>query len=290
MPKNNGVIKKMKVRIIIDSTVDVSEQLRSRFSVVPLTVRFGAEEFIDGVSMDKKAFYARLAQGGDLPTTAQPSPAAFAERFDEVTRAGESAVVVTIASKLSGTYQSACIAAGEYENIFVVDSQSAAVGSGILAEYALACAERGMEARELAAHLTEKSADIRVIALLDSLEFLKRGGRISPAVAFAGGILHVKPVIGIRDGEVSLVGKARGAGRGSELLKEKIRESGGVDLSMPVLLGYSGTSDELLKKYVEENRPIWESSGVEPRAELLCSVIGTHTGPGVVGAAYFRKK
>lgn len=156
----------MKVRIIIDSTVDVSEQLRSRFSVVPLTVRFGAEEFIDGVSMDKKAFYARLAQGGDLPTTAQPSPAAFAERFDEVTRAGESAVVVTIASKLSGTYQSACIAAGEYENIFVVDSQSAAVGSGILAEYALECAERGMEARELAAHLTEKSADIRVIALL----------------------------------------------------------------------------------------------------------------------------
>lgn len=280
----------MKVQIIIDSTVDVPEQHRDRFRVVPLTVRFGAEEFIDGVTMDRRTFYTRLAQSGELPTSAQPSPALFAEAFDEVTRAGGSAVVITIASRLSGTYQSARIAAEGYENIFVVDSQSAAVGSGILAEYAFACAARGMDARTLAEHLRERSADIRVIALLDTLEFLKRGGRISPAIAFAGGVLNVKPVIGIRDGEVSLIGKARGAGRGSELLKEKIYESGGADFSLPVLLGYSGTSDELLNKYVMENRASWEEHGQPPDAALLCSVIGTHTGPGVVGVAYFRKK
>lgn len=280
----------MKVQIILDSTVDVPEQIRAQCRVVPLTVRFGSEEFIDGVTLDKQEFYRRLAECEELPTTSQASPAAFARVFDEVTRAGDSAIVITIAAKLSGTYQSACIAAEGYENVFVVDSQSAAVGSGVLAEYALECAARGMEARELAQHLTERSADIRVIALLDTLEFLKRGGRISAAVAFAGGILNVKPVIGIRDGEVSLIGKARGTGRGSELLKTKIRESGGIDFTMPVLLGYSGVNDELLKKYVEENRPLWEQYMSEPRAELLCSVIGTHTGPGVVGVAYFHKK
>lgn len=280
----------MKVRIIIDSTVDVPEHTRDQFCVVPLTVRFGTEEFVDGVTMDKKAFYERLVCSEELPTTAQPSLAAFERVYDEVRAAGESAVVITIASKLSGTFQSACIAAEGYDTVFVVDSQSAAVGSGILARHALACAERGMSAREIADELVRRRGDIRVIALLDTLEYLKRGGRISKAVAFAGGVLNVKPVISVEDGEVRLIGKARGTGRGSELLREKIIESGGVDFSLPVLLGYSGTSDALLRKYVEENRVHWEESGREPEGALLCSVIGTHTGPGVVGVAYFRKR
>lgn len=280
----------MNVQIIIDSTVDVPDQLRDQFRIVPLTVHFGTEEFIDGETIDKKQFYACLAESKELPTTSQATPAAFAKVFDEVTRAGDSAVVITIASKLSGTCQSACIAAEEYENIHVVDSKNAAVGSGILAEYALECARRGMSADELAAHLEEKREDICLIARLDTLEYLKKGGRISKTVAFAGGLLNIKPVIAVRDGEVLVIGKARGSAQSDNLLTEKIRESGGIDFTMPILLGYSGQNDELLRRYVEDSRAIWQDSRRALDATLLCSVIGTHTGPGVVGVAFFRKK
>ena len=280
----------MNVQIIIDSTVDVPERLRAAFRVVPLTVRFGAEEFVDGVTIDKAQFYARLATSGELPTTSQATPAAFEKVYDEVTRAGDSAVVITIASELSGTCQSACIAAENYENIYVVDSRSAAVGSGILAEYALACAQRGMGAQELAGHLAQKREDICLIARLDTLEFLKRGGRISKTAAFAGGLLNIKPVIAVRDGEVVVIGKARGSAQSDNLLTQKIRECGGVDFDMPLLLGYSGLDDALLKRYVEDSRELWQDSCRELESTLLCSVIGTHTGPGVVGVAFFRKK
>ena len=207
----------MKVQIIVDSTVDMPEHSRSACRVVPLTVHFGEESFIDGVTLNKQDFYRRLAEGGALPTTSQATPAAFQSVFDEVTRAGDSAVVITLASQFSGTYQSACIAAEDYENIYVVDSRTAAIGSGILAEYALRCAEQGMEAGALAALLEKKREDVRLFALLDTLEYLKRGGRISKTVAFAGGLLNIKPLITVEDGEVLVVGKARGAKQGMAL-------------------------------------------------------------------------
>lgn len=279
----------MSVRIITDSTVDVPEQVQQALRIVPLTIHFGNEEFIDGVTLDKQRFYERLAESEALPTTSQAAPAAFAQVFDEITRAGDSAVVITIASELSGTYQSACIAAADYPDVFVVDSRTAAVGSGILTQYALSCAERGMSAREIAEELSRKREDIRVFALLDTLEYLKRGGRISKTVAFAGGLLNIKPVISVQDGGVSLIGKARGAKQGSQMLTDKIEESGGIDPDLPVLLAYSGVSGEGLERYVEESRDYWQGRADTLPRVLLCSVIGTHTGPGVVGFAFFRK-
>ena len=127
----------MSVRIIVDSTVDMPDELKDQFLIVPLTVRFGDEEFIDGVPIDKKRFYERLVESDVLPTTSQATPDAFQRVFADVAKNKDSAVVITISSKLSGTYQSACIAAQEYDNIFVVDSMTVAIGSGILAEYAL---------------------------------------------------------------------------------------------------------------------------------------------------------
>lgn len=279
----------MNVQIIIDSTVDVADRLRDRFRIVPLTVHFGEEELIDGVTIDKQRFYERLVESDVLPTTSQATPAAFEKEFAAVAQEGASAVVITIASKLSGTYQSACIAAEAYENIFVVDSETAAIGSGILAEYALACAERGMGAEELAEHLREKRSDVCLIALLDTLEYLKRGGRISKTVAFAGGLLNIKPVITVQDGEIRVIGKARGSKQGDNLLTEKIHESGGVDFDLPILLGYTGLSDVCLRKYVEDSRTLWQGSAQALESTLVCSVIGTHTGPGVVAVAFFKR-
>lgn len=278
----------MKVQIIVDSTVDMPEHSRSACRVVPLTVHFGEESFIDGVTLNKQDFYRRLAEGGALPTTSQATPAAFQSVFDEVTRAGDSAVVITLASQFSGTYQSACIAAEDYENIYVVDSRTAAIGSGILAEYALRCAEQGMEAGALAALLEKKREDVRLFALLDTLEYLKRGGRISKTVAFAGGLLNIKPLITVEDGEVLVVGKARGAKQGMALLTEKLLSDGGINFDLPILLGYSGTDASNLEKYRTDSREIWQGRGDTLPSTLLCSVIGTHTGPGVVAAACFK--
>ena len=279
----------MSVQIIVDSTVDMPERMKDRFRIVPLTVHFGAEEFIDGVTIDKHRFYERLVESDELPTTSQASPAAFDAIFSDVASVGDSAVVVTLASKFSGTYQSACIAAAEYDNIYVVDSKSAAIGSGILAEYALECADKGMDAKTIAETLEKKRDEICLIALLDTLEYLKKGGRISKTVAFAGGLLNIKPVITVVDGEIQVIGKARGSKQGNNLLVQKIHESGGIDFDEPIILGYSGLSDSYIKKYVEDSRDIWQDKADSLDYTLICSVIGTHTGPGVVAVAFFKK-
>ena len=279
----------MSVQIIVDSTVDMPERMKDRFRIVPLTVHFGAEEFIDGVTIDKHRFYELLVERNELPTTSQASPAAFDAIFSDVASVGDSAVVVTLASKFSGTYQSACIAAAEYDNIYVVDSKSAAIGSGILAEYALECADKGMDAKTIAETLEKKRDEICLIALLDTLEYLKKGGRISKTVAFAGGLLNIKPVITVVDGEIQVIGKARGSKQGNNLLVQKIHESGGIDFDEPIILGYSGLSDSYLKKYVEDSRDIWQDKADSLDSTLICSVIGTHIGPGVVAVAFFKK-
>ena len=279
----------MSVRIIVDSSTDVGEQYRSRIEVVPLTLHFGDQEYFDGVTIDKQEFYRKLVESDVLPTTSQATPAMFDSVFREVAAAGDSAVVICLSSKLSGTYQSACIAAEDYENIYVVDSLSVAIGTGVLAEYAVRCAEEGMPASLIASLVTQRREDICVIALLDTLEYLKKGGRISKTVAFAGGVLNIKPVVTVTEGEVTLIGKARGSRNGNNLLVEKIRQAGGVDFTLPVLLGYTGLSSALLDKYVEDSRERWKDALEEIPRSLLCSVIGTHVGPGAVAAAFFKK-
>ena len=279
----------MNVRIIVDSSTDVAEAYLNRIQVVPLTLRFGEEEYYDGVTIHKEEFYRRLVESDELPTTSQATPASFDQVFREVAANGDCAVVICLSSKLSGTYQSACIAAESYDNIYVVDSQSVAIGTGVLAQYAVDCADAGISAREIAQKLEKKKADVTVIALLDTLEYLKKGGRISKTVAFAGGVLNIKPVVTVQDGVVALIGKARGSRNGNNLLVEKINQSGGVDFSLPVLLGYTGLNSALLDKYVEDSRGLWaEELDAIPKT-LLCSIIGTHVGPGAVAVAFFRK-
>ncbi len=278
-----------KVRIITDSTADMAERYQKKVTVAPLTVRFGEEEYEDGITLDRRTFYEKLVECDTLPATSQAVPETFRALYEEAAAAGESAVVITISSKLSGTYQSACLAAEDFPDVYVVDSLSATTGTGILVEHAVDCAEQGMDGAALAKHLEEKRQDVCLIAMLDTLEYLKKGGRISKAAAFAGGLLNIKPVVSLKDGEVVVVGKARGSRQGNNLLIEKIRETGGVDFSMPIMLGYTGLTDALLKKYVEDSRDLWQGQADNLDAALVCSVIGTHVGPGAIVASFFRK-
>lgn len=278
----------MKTRIIVDSTADLMPECKSRVHTVPLTVRFGDEEFIDGITIDHKTFYEKLVESDVLPTTSQATPDAFIQEYEKAKQAGQAAVVITLASKFSGTYQSAMIAAGDYDNIYVVDSGSAAMGSGILVELALRLLDEGRSAAEIAEILEAEKKKIIIVALVDTLEYLKRGGRISKTVAFAGGILNIKPVLSVTDGEIHMLGKARGSKMGNNLLVEEINKAGGIDFTKPVLLGYSGISDALLQKYIEDSRHIWEGNLSEVRYTTVGSVIGTHAGPGAVVVAFFK--
>ena len=278
----------MKTRIIVDSTADLTSEYKARVHTVPLTVHFGEEEYIDGISIDHKTFYEKLVESDVLPTTSQATPDAFIQAFEKAKEAGESAVVITLASAFSGTYQSAMIAAADYENIYVVDSASAAMGSGILVELACRLLDEGKTAEEIAAILEDEKKKIVVVALVDTLEYLKRGGRISKTVAFAGGILNIKPVLSVVDGQINMLGKARGSKMGNNLLVQEIDKAGGIDFSKPVLLGYSGISDALLLKYIEDSKHLWEGNLQEVRYTTVGSVIGTHAGPGAVVVAFFK--
>ena len=277
----------MSVRIVTDSSADVSAAVKERITAVPLSIFFGREEFADGITISHAEFYQKLISSDVLPTTSQPSPSLFEEVYAEAAEAGDSVVVITISSGISGTYQSACIAAADYDNVFVVDSQSAAIGTGCLAERALQLVDAGLEAGEIAGILEREKENLRLFAVLDTLEYLKKGGRISGAVAFVGGMLGIKPMITLSDGKVSVIGKPRGNKMGNKMLMEEIAKAGGIDRSKPMMLGYTGLEDSLLQNFIADSDVLWTDHPRPLPQTIVCSVIGTHVGPGAVAVAFF---
>lgn len=279
----------MKIRIVTDSSADLMPDIKERVTVLPLTVRFGSDEFLDGVTIGHKEFYERLVESSELPTTSQITPQTFSDAFSRAISAGETVIAITLSSKLSGTFQSATIAAADFPGqVFVVDSYSVAIGLGILIEYALSLADSGMSACDIAEKITKKREDVCLMAMLDTLEYLKLGGRISKTAAFAGGLLSIKPVISLEDGEVKLIGKARGSRQANNLLIDKINANG-VDFSLPILLGYTGMSDALLQKYIQDSSQLWSEKKEKLNYTTIGSAIGTHAGPDAIAVAFFRE-
>ena len=192
-----------------------------------------------------------------------------------------------VSSRLSGTYQSARIAAEDYPGkVFVVDTLQVALSSSVLVAYALDLVQKGMGAAEIAEELTAVREKVHLMAVVDTLEYLQKGGRVSKTVAIAGGLLNVKPIIGLTEGEIKMLGKARGNKQANALMNKEIARLG-IDFSKPILLGYTGTDDALLRKYTEESSDLWEGR-VLP-STIVSAVIGTHVGPGAVAVAFFSK-
>ena len=278
----------MSVKIIVDSTADMIPEVESSVTIVPLTVTFGDKEYVSRVDIDSRKFYEMLVESDVLPTTSQATPYAFREAFEKAVSEGHDVVCLTCAASLSGTHQSARIAAAEFPgNVHVVDSNSIAIGLGILTEYALQLADQALSAEEITWKLLQKREDIRLLALVDTLEYLKKGGRISSAAAIAGGLLNIKPVITLTGGEIRVLGKARGSRQANNLLVQEIRKAGGVDFGKPVLLGYTGLSDALLQKYIADSAELWHSAREALPYTIVGSVVGTHVGPGAVAVAFF---
>lgn len=278
------------VRILTDSTCDLSLKRREALGVevAPLSVHFGEASYRDGVDLNNGEFYARLRQAETLPTTAQVNPEDFAVRFRKHRENGDEVVGIFISSLLSGTCQSANIARDmvDEDHIFVVDSGTVTFALGLLVERAAVLRDEGLGAKEIAAEVEKLSKRVRFYAVVETLKYLKMGGRISAATAVVGGMLGITPILNIRDGVVEAAGKSRGR-KGAYQWMEKRMNAEPVDLSLPVAFGHSDAPAVMAEC---EAYFLERSHGMDVRESDIGAVVGTHAGPGCAGIAYFVKE
>lgn len=277
------------VRIVTDSTCDLTQERLAELGVisVPLTVHFGEEIYRDGVDLSNAEFYEKLRRMPEIPTTAQPTPHAFEEVFDQCLERGEEVVCVLISTELSGTAQSAHIAKNtlKSDRIHIVDSRTACLALGLLVEIAAQRAAEGRSAGEIACEMESLTERIRINAAVETLEYLKKGGRLSGTAAALGTMLNIHPLVGILGGKVVQLGKARGKKKMFESLR-KMTEEDGIDDNYSVLLGHA-QSMENYEQLRQVCQPLTE--GKKVLYGEIGSVIGTHAGPGVVAIAYIKK-
>lgn len=278
------------VHIITDSTCDIlkDEQERMNITVIPLVVNFGSEMYKDGIEITNKEFYEKLEKVQSLPTTSQVNPAEFEEAFQKVINNGDEVVAILVSSELSGTYQSAFIAMGmvSTESIHLVDSLSASFGLSLLVKEAVKLRDAGHNGKEIAEIIQGLSKRIKLFAVIDTLKYLKMGGRLSATSAMIGSFLGIHPVAEVQNGKVVVIGKARSIKSGFRKLQECI-ERDPADFAYGFAFGHANAEDRL-EKCIEYLKPIIDTEDILTRN--LGSVVGTHTGPGVIGIAYISKE
>lgn len=281
------------IKILVDSAsdIDLAEARELGIEMIPLQIQFGDEEYLDGVDLSHREFFEKLIESNEIPKTSQINEYRFAEKFAEMTKNGDEVIAITLSSKLSGTYHGAMDAAKQFAGkVHVVDSLNVCIGERILCQYAMKLVKEGkLSAQEIVNELESKKTKIELLAVLDTLVYLRKGGRISSVTAIAGEMLSIKPVISIVDGEVKLVGKAIGSKKGNNLLNQLV-DRRGVDFSMPCALAYSGLSDDYLKKYLHDSESLWKGKIDYIPSYMIGSTIGTHAGPNAIAVAFFNEK
>ena len=245
--------------------------------------------YTDGVDITKEEFYAKQAEAKVLPKTTQLNPQEYCDAFQPLLENGDEVVAVLVSSKLSGSFQSACIAKEMLEGgerLHLVDSLNATLGEGLLVREAARLRDAGKIAAEIAAELEALRGRVRFIAFVGTLKYLKMGGRISASTAMMGTMLHISPVVAVVDGEVKAVGKVRGSQKILAYTLDFVREYP-VDTRYPVVFGHS-RCQETMEAYRDK---VTEALGIRDHVgEELGAVIGTHAGPGCYGLAYIGLK
>lgn len=284
------------IKILIDSASDIDQKEAESLGIymIPMEVRFGEENFLDGVNLSHRQFFEKLIESSELPKTSQINEFRWEEQYKELTQNGDQLIVITISSKLSGTYNCAKNAAKNFAGqVFIVDSLSAAIGERILCEFALKLIKQNKDINSIIDELNDKKKNIQIIAVVDTLKYLRKGGRISSVTALAGEILSIKPVISVVGGEVKMVGKAIGSKKSNNLLMQLVEKCGGIDFDMPYALGYSGLNDDYLQKYLQDSEVLWKEHIDDVNkipSYMIGSTIGTHVGPNAIGVAFYAKK
>lgn len=280
----------MAIRIITDSAsdFDLAVARRRKISVVPMTVQFGSATFLAGKNLSNEAFFQLLREGKENPSTSQPTPSAFLRHFEEAKAAGDQVVAILLSGSLSGTLQSAEIAKGicEYDPIYIVDSRSATAGMQILVNLACKLRDSGLPAASIAEEVERLKDKVRIFAVMDTLEYLRRGGRLSGFAAGLGTMAKLKPTIAVRGGAVSIVGKSLGMAAAVKHLLKMLEEHL-IDDDYPSYFLYAddkGKEELLLPKLRER--------GKLPQRLHYCGIgpaIGAHIGPGALGMAYIEE-
>ncbi len=279
----------MKTIIIADSTCDIdNEQVKQLgVEIVPLTVSFGAYQYQDTIDLTKAEFFQKLDESQVMPVTSQPSPEVFAKVFKKHKEAGNEVVFISIASLLSGTFQSACIAKTmeEYNDAYLVDGLTATAATGILIKLACKLRDEGKSAKEIYEVLEEKKHKANIYAMIGTLKYLIKGGRLSKAAGTIGGVLNVKPIINVKDGKINTLGKARGKAGAYNDVIARVKELD-IDTDLPITLVEASDKDALkeFEALLIENDMKYDWDYAE-----IGSVVGTHVGPGCVGIAFFEK-
>lgn len=280
----------MAIRIITDSTSDINKEEAKELglTIVPLKVIFGDKEYRDGVEITIGEFYEKLVSSEVLPTTSQPSPDDFLGYFNEAKDAGDSVIAILISGKLSGTVQSALIAKemSKYSDIHVIDSLNTITGLRILVEYAVKLQREGKKAEDIVAEIEQTKNKIVLLGMVDTLEYLHKGGRLSKSSAVLGSLLNFKPIIKLDEGAMGLVGKERGVNKGIAKILETVDDYGAINKDFPVKFGYTAEDSKckLLKEKTVEKYNI-DNSYVHP----VGCVVGTHVGPGACIITYVKK-
>lgn len=275
------------IRIAVDSNAECKQGDKIIDTLVPIIVTVGEKEFLGGVNLENDDFYEMLINGKDFPSTAQPAPTTFTDLYEDCRDKGDDLILITIASALSGTYQSACMAKDMvgYDRIFVVDSMTATHPIWVLTKIAYDMREEGKTTEEIVAKLEEMRKKVKVVAAVDTLEFLHRGGRLSKAVATIGSIASLKPILTVKeDGTLGMIGKALGRGKAMQFVMNKLKETE-IDTSYPIFSLYTyGTENcEALEAQMKE-----AGYDVADRRQIGPSV-GAHVGPGAYGVVYVEK-
>ena len=281
----------MSVKIITDSGSDISQEYAAQIGVrvIPLVFRFSDGEYLDGVDMSNHEFYERLENEEELPKTSQISPYRYSEVFNEETADGSDAVYISISSGVSGCFQSATLAAKEFDGkVKVLDGQQFCISLRILVEYAARLSKEGKSADEIYDLLVEAQKKVRIIAVFATLDNLKKGGRISATAAFVGEVLSIKPYLTITDGVVNILGRVKGMKNGYKAMRDYILAEGGIDMSMPYSVAYSGTDSSNIDGFIEENRDLYDNLPEIPLS-YVGATVGTYAGPGAIATAYFVK-
>ena len=279
----------MKIKVLTDSSADFTVDEYKEYGVefIPLIVAFGEQEYYDNQTINANQFYEMLESNKTSPKSAQVTPYRWEEKFKELTEDGSTLLVITLSSKLSNTYQSACQAAAFVDNVYVVDSLSATIGQKLLVKLALNLVAANTPINEIVDILNKKKNDIRIYALVDTLEYLKRGGRISSVQAIAGNIINLKPIISVIDGEVKMVSKAIGNRRGNKAILDLVEKTNGIDYNLPWGCVYAGTMENL-DKFISDCPTVFGGHEVSE----ICQIgptIGTHVGPGAFGISFFER-
>ena len=281
----------MAIKILTDSGSDINqiEATKMGIHLIPIPITFGETEYLDGVNLMPTEFYDKLENSEDLPVTSQITPYKYEEVFEELTKNGDQLIVITLSSKISGTYRNAFTTAENFKGkVFVIDSLNACAGQRLVTQYALRLAQEGLSAEEIVEKVEKAKTRVRLVAMIDTLKYLKKGGRISAAAAAIGGLVNLKPMISVIDGEVKVVGKTIGIKKAMQFINKEIEGKGGVNFDMPYGVLWSGNSNENLEMWLKENGAKFGLDGTEKRY-CLGGTIGTHIGSGAVGVAFFEK-